>query len=63
MSDNSNKTKKRLPANNLGREDSAGQNPFWPGEGNQEAGEIVEGDETTTIPVVDSKPHPDGSET
>ncbi len=54
----SNKNKK--PANNIGRpEDSAGQNPFWPGEGAQPAGEII--DETTgektIIPIVDSVPH------
>lgn len=45
----------KTPANN----DSAGQNPFWPGEGAQPAGEIIDEkrDEKTTIPLVDSLPH------
>jgi len=51
------KTKKQ--ENNIGREDSAGQGPFWPGEDTQQAGEIVDKKrgEKTTIPIVDSVPH------
>jgi len=54
----SDKTKK--PGNKIGREDSCGQNPFWPGEGAREAGENITDkvhDEKTTIPFVDSVPH------
>lgn len=35
-----------------------GQNPFWPGEGAQEAGTIEDGKETIHIPVVDSIKEP-----
>jgi len=52
------KTKK--PENNIGREDSAGSNPFWPGEDSQQAGETISDEkrnEKTTIPLVDSVPH------
>lgn len=56
MSNNNNRDRK--PGNKIGREDSAGQNPFWPGEGIQEAGEVPGKDgESTTIPLVDSLPH------
>lgn len=54
-----NKTRTKKPENRIGREDSAGQNPFWPGQGNQNAGQ-VENDNTgekTTIPIVDSIAH------
>lgn len=59
----SNKNKK--PANNIGREDSAGQNPFWPGEDTQQAGEITDEkrQEKTVFPIVDSVPHKPNTET
>ena len=46
----------KKPGNNIGREDSAGQCPFWPGEGMQNPNTIVEGEngEKTIIPIVDS---------
>jgi hypothetical protein len=44
----------RKPGNKIGREDSAGQNPFWPGEDAQQPGTIETDKEKTTIPVVDS---------
>lgn len=59
MSDNRN----RKPGNNIGREDSAGQNPFWPGEDRQMPGTIEEGKEKTTIPVVDSIQEPTENQT
>jgi hypothetical protein len=50
------KTRQRkTPGNKIGREDSSGQNPFWPGEGAQQPGVIEDRKEKTTIPVVDSK--------
>ena len=53
---NNKRTKK--PSNKIGRADSAGQNPFWPGEGNQEAGTFRnERGEIVTIPFVDSVAH------
>jgi len=56
--------KKKTPGNKIGREDSAGQNPFWPGEGAQPPDTTVKTDkETTKVPIVDSKPHPNGSKT
>jgi len=51
MSNDRNKTPKNtIPAVS----GSDGQQNFWPSEGAQQAGTIKDGDETTTIPVVDS---------
>lgn len=53
-----------MPGNKLGREDSAGQNPYYPGEGAQPPGKKIESEgETTFIPIVDSIPHPKKSKT
>lgn len=54
----------RKPTNNIGRpDDTTGQNVFWPGDGSQQAGTIKDGDETTTIPVVDSVQQPTENQT
>lgn len=59
---NTKRTKK--PGNLIGREESAGQNPFYPGEGNQEAGTFKnERGETVTIPFVDSVAHKKNTKT
>ena len=49
----------KKPGNKIGREDSAGQNPFWPGEGAQQAGTFPGNrGEEIKIPVVDSVQEP-----
>lgn len=56
----------RKPGNKIPHpEGSAGQNPFWPGEDAQEAGEIKDAgkDEITTIPFVDSVAHKKNTKT
>ncbi len=59
-------SRKKKPGNKIeGRpEDSLGQNPFWPGEGNQEAGEFInERGEKVTVPMVDSVAHKKNTKT
>ncbi len=54
----------RKPDNKIGRpDDTLGQNPFYPGEDRQMPGTIEEGDESTTIPVVDSIQQPTKNQT
>ena len=59
---NDNKRNKK-PGNKIGREDSAGQNPFWPGEGAQQAGTFPGNrGEEIQIPIVDSVQEPSDSD-
>lgn len=59
----SNRNNKR-PGNKIGREDSSGQNPFYPGEDAQEPGDFTTPrGEKVTIPFVDSKKAKNNTET